>query len=90
MALAAIGTVYQRSDARQIKYLCRPAHHPMPIDLAQFQDAFYEESFDAVAAMERALLHLERGGDERELIGTVFRAAHSIKGGAGTFGLNSI
>jgi two-component system chemotaxis sensor kinase CheA len=62
----------------------------MPIDLAQFHDSFYEESFEAVAAMEAALLHLEQGSDERELIHTLFRAAHSIKGAAGTFGFNGI
>ena len=62
----------------------------MPIDLAQFHDAFYEESFEAIAAMEGALLRLEQGSDERELIHTLFRAAHSIKGGASTFGFNSI
>src|SRR5690349_4806967 len=62
----------------------------MPIDLAQFQDTFYEESFEAVAAMERALLRLERGSADRELIHNLFRATHSIKGGASTFGFNSI
>jgi two-component system chemotaxis sensor kinase CheA len=62
----------------------------MPIDLALFHDAFYEESFEAIAAMEGALLRLEQGSDERELIHTLFRAAHSIKGGASTFGFNSI
>lgn len=62
----------------------------MPIDLAQFHDTFYEESFEAIAAMEGAMLRLERGGDERELIHTLFRAAHSIKGGASTFGFNAI
>src|SRR5579862_5689892 len=62
----------------------------MPIDLAQFRDTFYEESFEAIEAMEHALLRLEQGSDERELIHTLFRAAHSIKGGASTFGLNSI
>jgi two-component system chemotaxis sensor kinase CheA len=62
----------------------------MPIDLALFHDAFYEESFEAITAMEGALLRLEQGSDERELIHTLFRAAHSIKGGASTFGFNSI
>lgn len=62
----------------------------MPIDLAQFHDSFYEESFEAIAAMEAALLRLEQGSDERELIHTLFRAAHSIKGAASTFGFNGI
>ncbi len=62
----------------------------MPIDLAQFHDNFYEEGVEAIAAMEGAMLRLERGGDERELIHTLFRAAHSIKGGASTFGFNAI
>jgi two-component system chemotaxis sensor kinase CheA len=55
------------------------------VDLAQFQQAFFEESLEGLAVMESALLALDEGGDA-ELIHGVFRAAHSIKGGAATFG----
>ena len=38
--------------------------------------------------MESSLLNLEQGDDET--INSIFRAAHSIKGGAGTFGFNGV
>lgn len=62
----------------------------MSIDLAQFQDAFFEESREAVDTMEAALLQLDAHGADAETINTVFRAAHSIKGGAGMFGFSDI
>src|ERR1700760_928587 len=62
----------------------------MTIDLTQFPDAFYEESGEAVGQMENALLRLARGSAESELINTIFRVAHSIKGGAATFGFAEI
>jgi two-component system chemotaxis sensor kinase CheA len=62
----------------------------MTIDLAQFHDAFYEESFEAIGQMEEALLRLDAGTPDLELINTIFRVAHSIKGGAATFGFGEI
>jgi two-component system chemotaxis sensor kinase CheA len=62
----------------------------MTIDLAQFQDAFFEESREAVDTMEGALLDLDANGADPETINTVFRVAHSIKGGAGIFGFTDI
>ncbi|WP_266184058.1 chemotaxis protein CheA [Dyella humicola] len=53
--------------------------------LAQFQQVFIEESLEGLDAMESSLLALDDGGDG-ELVHTIFRAAHSIKGGAATFG----
>ena len=50
------------------------------VDLAQFHKAFHEESLDGLDAMEQALLALDEGADEPELINVVFLAAHSIKG----------
>lgn len=58
----------------------------MSIDLARFHQAFFEESFERVDAMEQGLLQLEGGGDNAETVNDIFRAAHSIKGGAATFG----
>ncbi|MFC5740562.1 chemotaxis protein CheA [Dyella tabacisoli] len=55
------------------------------VSLAQFHQTFFEESAEGLAAMESALLALDDGGD-RELVHGIFRAAHSIKGGAATFG----
>jgi two-component system chemotaxis sensor kinase CheA len=60
------------------------------IDLDQFHDAFFEESFEALETMEASLLKLNVGAPDIELIGTIFRVAHSIKGGAGMFGFNDV
>ena len=62
----------------------------MTIDLTQFHDAFFEESFEALDSMEAALLKLDIGKPEPELINTIFRVAHSIKGGSATFGFSDI
>ncbi|ESP91861.1 MULTISPECIES: chemotaxis protein CheA [Pseudoalteromonas] len=62
----------------------------MSIDLSQFFDVFFEESFEGLDAMEAELLNLEPGTEDSETINTIFRAAHSIKGGSGTFGFVSV
>ncbi len=62
----------------------------MTIDLTQFHAAFFEESFEALDSMEAALLKLDIGAPEPELINTIFRVAHSIKGGSATFGFSDI
>ena len=62
----------------------------MTVDLTQFHDAFFEESFEALDSMEAALLKLDVGSPEPELINTIFRVAHSIKGGSATFGFSEI
>lgn len=60
----------------------------MSIDLSQFIPTFLEESFEGLALMESSLLTLEQG--DKDSINEIFRAAHSIKGGAGTFGFNRV
>ena len=62
----------------------------MTIDLSQFKQIFIEESDEGLDVLESGLLALETGEADDETIHAVFRAAHSIKGGAGTFGLNEI
>ena len=62
----------------------------MTIDLTQFHDAFFDESFEAVDSMESALLKLDAGSPDPESINTIFRVAHSIKGGSATFGFDEI
>ncbi|HTW37433.1 MAG TPA: chemotaxis protein CheA [Steroidobacteraceae bacterium] len=62
----------------------------MSLDLAQFHDAFFEESFEALDAMEAALLKLDVAAPDPEIIHTIFRVAHSIKGGSATFGFADI
>ena len=57
----------------------------------QLMATFFEEALEALVQIESGLLALEKGKDDPELIqeqvNSVFRAAHSIKGGAATFGL---
>ena len=60
------------------------------IDLTQFHAIFFEECSEGIEAMESGLLKLVEGDTDTDLINTIFRAAHSIKGGAGTFGFNDI
>ena len=62
----------------------------MSIDMAQFHQVFFEESFEGLDAMESGLLNLDMGDVDSEEINTIFRAAHSIKGGSGTFGFTSV
>ena len=62
----------------------------MSIDFEQFHAAFFEESFEALDSMESALLSLDVGSPDPESINTIFRVAHSIKGGAGMFGFNDV
>lgn len=58
----------------------------MSIDLQRFHATYFEESREGLDAMEAGLLALDAGERGAELINSVFRAAHSIKGGAATFG----
>lgn len=61
------------------------------MDMQPFLDTFFEESFEGLDLMEQALLALEPGvAPDRETLDAVFRAAHSIKGGSGTFGLPAV
>ena len=62
----------------------------MAIDMTQFLQTFYEESFEGLDIMESELLNLDVGAADEETINTIFRAAHSIKGGSGTFGLIAV
>ena len=62
----------------------------MSIDMAQFHQVFFEESFEGLDIMETGLLNLDMGDVDDEDINTIFRAAHSIKGGSGTFGFSAV
>jgi two-component system, chemotaxis family, sensor kinase CheA len=57
----------------------------MPVDLTEVRKLFFEESFENLDVMESSLLDLEVETVDQELINSIFRAAHSIKGGAGIF-----
>ena len=62
----------------------------MAIDMRQFQATFFAESREGLDAMESGLLSLEAAGNDLDTVNTIFRAAHSIKGGAATFGFKAI
>jgi len=62
----------------------------MSIDMSQFHQVFFEECFEGLEAMESGLLTLDVGDVDSEVINTIFRAAHSIKGGSGTFGFTVV
>ena len=58
----------------------------MTIDIRQFYDTFFEEADELLIEMERQLLALDPATPDVEALHAIFRAAHSIKGGAATFG----
>ena len=63
----------------------------MNVDLTQFHQTFFDESFEGLDAMEAGLLGLDPAQPvDPETVNAIFRAAHSIKGGAGTFGFVEI
>lgn len=51
---------------------------------------FFAEAEELLVSMEAALLRVEDGADDGETLNEIFRAAHTIKGSAGLFGLNAI
>ena len=60
------------------------------MDMSRFHAAFFEESREGLDTMESGLLGMEAGRSDADTINAIFRAAHSIKGGAGTFGFRFI
>lgn len=62
----------------------------MAIDMEQFKATYIEESLEGLDDMESNLLELSPGSQDMDAINTIFRAAHSIKGGGATFGFTEI
>ncbi|MBQ4834323.1 chemotaxis protein CheA [Pseudoalteromonas sp. MMG010] len=62
----------------------------MSIDLSQFHEVFFDESFEGLDAMEAELLQLNPETLNDDAINTIFRAAHSIKGGSSTFSFQAV
>ena len=58
----------------------------MTIDMSQFYEVFFDEAEELLAEAERLLLGIDIGDPDTEELNAIFRAAHSIKGGAATFG----
>ncbi|MFP5596353.1 chemotaxis protein CheA [Kluyvera sp. 142486] len=58
----------------------------MSMDISDFYQTFFDEADELLADMEQHLLNLVVDDPDAEQLNAIFRAAHSIKGGAGTFG----
>jgi len=56
------------------------------LDLSQFFDTFFDEADELLEQMEQSLLALDVRDPDQDQLQAIFRAAHSIKGGASTFG----
>ncbi|MFX1763558.1 chemotaxis protein CheA [Paraburkholderia sp. A1RI-2L] len=62
----------------------------MTLDITQFYQTFFDEADELLAQMEQLLLNLNVGQPDPEDLAAIFRAAHSIKGGAATFGFTAL
>ena len=62
----------------------------MSIDMSQFYQVFFDESTEHLANMESLLLALDLDAPDTDQLNAIFRAAHSIKGGSGTFGFTDM
>src|SRR5215831_3483480 len=60
------------------------------IDLSQFYQVFFEEAGENLEQMERMLLDLNVEEADDEEMNAIFRCAHSVKGGAATFGFADV
>lgn len=58
----------------------------MTVDMSQFYEVFFDEAEELLAEAERLLLEIDVASPDIEQLNAIFRAAHSIKGGAATFG----
>ncbi|PWB58816.1 MAG: chemotaxis protein CheA [Nitrosomonadales bacterium] len=62
----------------------------MTIDMSQFYQVFFEETAEHLAQMESLLVGLDISAPNPDDLNAIFRAAHSIKGGSGTFGFKDM
>jgi two-component system, chemotaxis family, sensor kinase CheA len=62
----------------------------MTLDITQFYQTFFDEADELLAQMEQLLLNLDIGAPDPEDLAAIFRSAHSIKGGAATFGFTAL
>ncbi len=62
----------------------------MTLDITQFYQTFFDEADELLAQMEQLLLNLDLAHPDPEDLAAIFRAAHSIKGGAATFGFTAL
>ena len=62
----------------------------MAIDLSRFIATFFDEAQEHLESIEERAMTLGRGEADAETLNAIFRAAHSIKGGSGTFGFTQL
>ncbi len=62
----------------------------MSVDMNQFHTVFFEESTEHLQTMEELLLNISTDAPDPEDLNSIFRAAHSIKGGSGIFGFDAL
>jgi two-component system chemotaxis sensor kinase CheA len=62
----------------------------MAIDLNRFIATFFDEAHEHLESVEEKAMSLASGRHDPELLNSIFRAAHSIKGGSGTFGFTQL
>jgi two-component system chemotaxis sensor kinase CheA len=62
----------------------------MTIDISQFYQVFFDEAEELLAEMERLLLGVDVESPSEEDLNAIFRTAHSVKGGASTFGVTDM
>ena len=62
----------------------------MSIDIEQFHGVFFDESDEHLDDMEQLLMSLDVESPDPEELNSIFRAAHSIKGGSGIFGFDAL
>ncbi|MBX3607009.1 MAG: Hpt domain-containing protein, partial [Piscinibacter sp.] len=60
------------------------------IDLSQFYQVFFEEAGENLDRMEQQLLEIDIESADDEELNSIFRCAHSVKGGAATFGFADV
>lgn len=60
------------------------------VDIKKLYGVFVDEAMERLTELEDGLLRLEKYPDDKELINTIFRAAHTIKGSSGSIGLRDI
>lgn len=58
--------------------------------MAAIRDIFFQECDEQLGALESGLMAMEQGGGDADTVNAVFRAVHSIKGGAGAFALDAL
>ncbi|MFK3660805.1 chemotaxis protein CheA [Scandinavium sp. NPDC088450] len=60
------------------------------MDVNDFSQIFFSEAAELLAEMEQHLLQLDLASPDKEQLNAIFRVAHSLKGGAGTFGFDAL